>query len=76
MISQQKCVRDSEMYSRTPEKLVSLMPACSFVQSSLEGGSSSSAALDEVDELETDKSATYVICDIDSLTRCVKITDL
>ena len=62
MISQQRCVRDPEMYSRTPEKLISLMPACSFVHSSLEGASSS-ATLEEVDELRADKSATYVTND-------------
>jgi len=68
MISQQKCIRDQEMYSRTPEKLISLMPACSFVPCSQEGSSSSSssAVLDEVDELKADTSATYVI------TRCLR----
>ena len=60
MISQQKCVRDPEMYSRTPEKLISLTPACSFVNCSLEG-SSGSTTLEEVDELQADKSATYVV---------------
>jgi len=60
MISQQKCVRDPEMYSRTPEKLISLMPVCSFIQYSLEGAGGGSSALDEVDELQADKSATYV----------------
>jgi len=59
MISQQKCVRDPEMYSRTPEKLISLMPVCSFVHCSLEG-SGSSGTLNEADELQADKSATYV----------------
>ena len=57
MISQQKCVRDPEMYSRTPEKLISLMPVCSFIHCSVEG----SGTLVEVDELQADKSATYVI---------------
>ena len=59
MISQQKCVRDPEMYSRTPEKLISLMPACSFVHRSLEGGGGSHA-LDESDELRIDKPSVYV----------------
>jgi len=57
MISQQKCVRDPEMYSRTPEKLISLMPACSFVHCSLEG-TTKSATLEEVDERGADK---YVV---------------
>ena len=57
MISQQKCVRDPDMYVRTPHKLISLMPACSFVHSSLEGANT----LDEVDELSADKSTVYVI---------------
>jgi len=62
MISQQKCVRDPEMYSRTPEKLISLMPACSFIHCPPEG---SSTVLDEEDAT---KSATYAVCsDIDSV---------
>jgi len=57
MISQQKCVRDQEMYSRTPEKLISLMPACSFVPGSQEGVSSMTA----LDETQPATSDMYMI---------------